>query len=81
MTNSTIAVFGAHRVTKACRTCGQPIVLAKLVSTGSWMAFEAAASGPKRQSTSGALIEDLRLAERHQCQSGLFPPDQVEATT
>lgn len=80
MTIETIPTLRNTRRTKACRHCGEPIVLVQLEGRTTWMAFHAIASGTLRLGATRVLVEDLPRSERHTCGDTVAPnrtPERV----
>lgn len=75
----TVAVFTRTRFAKPCKTCGEPITLARTTGTKAWMAFEADPVALRtRQGDDGSLVEDVALSDRHDCRGPLFTRDEPE---
>lgn len=59
--------LAASRVRKACRDCGEPIVLLCLLPSQRWVAFEADPRVTNRRREHGRMVADVDLGERHRC--------------
>ena len=74
-----IAIVNRSRFTKPCKTCGEPITLARTATSGAWMAFEADPVALRtRQGDDGTLVEEVALSDRHDCAGPLFTRDEPE---